>query len=1149
MHADHGNRFRSILQNDLPDFIDRVDSPWDDLPDYNDYNAAAFRHIVRDLDRLRKAVDEGRPTSKGLLVLGESGTGKTHLLMRVARNLAKSNHILFVRRPNDEESVAQHIWANIINSLSRNVPNSDKGRNQLDDLLAHVFSSVLIPEFEQDARKDKNAVRKQRWADCLREDPYNLFEMLGEGEGRMANMKLIRSRTLRFLQCVHPDVDQRLAHALISYCFVSGESRKRVLLNWLSGQEIDEREAQANGLPSSWVDVDQTASDHSYQQQREEMALRAIQTLGVLSTHYQPLILAFDQLEGLRHEERLTRRWGDVLREVFTMSPNFLIVTCIFPSLWKEWFLPRLDDSAAQRISQHQVELEAFQNRHGMRLLEKHVEVIRTKHNLPTSIYPFTDEDVAELCCNATSPRLFIQAAQAAFDHWLDADPENNALDDVPGSTARGMQKAIDSLLKKSIESFESKQRAAYGTDVCTEQDFLGRIRALLKALLRGQPVEQYRARWGHYVMPCNFVLRSRPYNDRVCIACLNSNGRSCTTRIRNFTAAFRDKEQFDDAVLIRDCRSSQITSKAREYLDEFERCKGHYVNITADEYVLLNAFYDLLVAIEEHNLSIGTCKLSSEHFSQYLTQSGIARRSLLLRAIGTSCYCLEHAINGVAAVESELPAETHSDVGELVLDEVTEGNEPDDEDKDIDWDPESDVGRGADESHHAPIVTPAETDAHKEAQPKHFKVPVQGGIVAAPHAFLGVDALLGDTELDSSHVGILGRLQASQRLIGISLKKPQCIVLLGYMGSGKSYALGILIENALMPSTRVVQSVRPMTVVAFNYRRNPSARFEYHGFSQPNATKAELNILTASYGETPAGVSDVNIFGYEPEMKRRQADYGDLPTFPIQFRPEELGAEHWTILMKPPTPQAEYMDIARDIIQELYYQDRLSLRNLERAISNDERFSDTQRRRARTRLSFAARWLTDDRAYEWSDVLREGALNIFDLRMQTLSSDEALKLCLVTTDLIRRTHNGVNKMVVFDEAHEYVDSRELIDELENSITQIRHDGLSFVLASQFPERIPERIFKYLATRFVFKLPTAKAINYLKRAAPNLKTLSLDQVANLGLEKGLCFVQTDDDRTDASLGIPQLLQVRPRLSQHGGATVRHSQVPIPALTE
>ncbi|MGO8758702.1 MAG: hypothetical protein ACLQG3_11315, partial [Terracidiphilus sp.] len=124
-----------------------------------------------------------------------------------------------------------------------------------------------------------------------------------------------------------------------------------------------------------------------------------------MSTYYQPLILAFDQLEGLRDHERLTERWGDAVREIFTTTPNFLVITCIFPSLWDSWFLPELDSSASQRISQQCVELEKFAPRHGLRMLATHLESSFTKHRLPTEIYPFTTDDVTRLCATATSPR------------------------------------------------------------------------------------------------------------------------------------------------------------------------------------------------------------------------------------------------------------------------------------------------------------------------------------------------------------------------------------------------------------------------------------------------------------------------------------------------------------------------------------------------------------------------------------------------------------------------------------------------------------------------------------------------------------------------------------------------------------------------
>jgi hypothetical protein len=56
-----------------------------------------------------------------------------------------------------------------------------------------------------------------------------------------------------------------------------------------------------------------------------------------------------------------------------------------------------------------------------------------------------------------------------------------------------------------------------------------------------------------------------------------------------------------------------------------------------------------------------------------------------------------------------------------------------------------------------------------------------------------------------------------------------------------------------------------------------------------------------------------------------------------------------------------------------------------------------------------------------------------------------------------------------------------------------------------------------------------------------LECLSPQQVSNLDLEQGVCFIQTDDDCSDSLLKVPQLLAVRPRCTMHGGETVRSAE--------
>ncbi len=85
MHADQAETYRPLLDNDPPAFLDKVDTPWDHVPDLDEYNQGAYRRIVRALKNLVRVKDTGAvANSEGILILGEAGTGKTHLLMRVA---------------------------------------------------------------------------------------------------------------------------------------------------------------------------------------------------------------------------------------------------------------------------------------------------------------------------------------------------------------------------------------------------------------------------------------------------------------------------------------------------------------------------------------------------------------------------------------------------------------------------------------------------------------------------------------------------------------------------------------------------------------------------------------------------------------------------------------------------------------------------------------------------------------------------------------------------------------------------------------------------------------------------------------------------------------------------------------------------------
>ena len=59
MFDDRENKYRPILEEDPPECLDNVDSPWDRAPDLEDYNQHAFRQFVLALRLMERARSEG----------------------------------------------------------------------------------------------------------------------------------------------------------------------------------------------------------------------------------------------------------------------------------------------------------------------------------------------------------------------------------------------------------------------------------------------------------------------------------------------------------------------------------------------------------------------------------------------------------------------------------------------------------------------------------------------------------------------------------------------------------------------------------------------------------------------------------------------------------------------------------------------------------------------------------------------------------------------------------------------------------------------------------------------------------------------------------------------------------------------------------
>ena len=170
-------------------------------------------------------------------------------------------------------------------------------------------------------------------------------------------------------------------------------------------------------------------------------------------------------------------------------------------------------------------------------------------------------------------------------------------------------------------------------------------------------------------------------------------------------------------------------------------------------------------------------------------------------------------------------------------------------------------------------------------------------------------------------------------------------------------------------------------------------------------------------------------------------------------FAASELQASHWRFLMGAVGNQATYMRQVNRVIKQL--RNDLTLDSLRRGIDSAP-LPDHLKDLASARLDLAAEYI-DDSARP-GDLIRPGRLTIVDLRDEFIEKDEALGLFVVLLQLFAdATDKGkaFNKLVIFDEAHKYIESPDLMAGLIEVVREMRHKGTSIMIASQDPPSVP----------------------------------------------------------------------------------------------
>lgn len=627
----------NLSQYPNPFSSNRVDNPFQYHLDYNVLYQSQYEGLTAILEQIK---NDGNSQSKGAVILGVAGAGKTHLIMRIAQNLLKRNRLLFIRQPNNPDAVFYHIYSRVLESFSEKVP--DTNRTQLEFLIAHSFI-VILTEINQNVNDDKVT----KIIEKLQDNSLSLYGLLGTENTQQyqKNWAIIEKKILNWWNSKYSQggYSSEILLGMIKFCRYNRQDLKDLTRNWLAGKELEEEEAQKIGL-KNWTD------DLS----REEFALSALSVFGKLSLLDEPLIIVFDQLEGLGYTQNKTtlESFGLAVKEVLTHVPNSLVILNLFPETWQQ-FQNVFDNSVIERLSQH-----CFSLNHPSQNTLKDILALKFRDIGLELEEVFTPQDIKHIL-SQNSIRSVLNLASDYFRYYAEDIPLPNKNQQVDSSSEKNLDTRVDILEnilfkianlindahlpidlspidftnQKEDKEVDNKEKSApstatkmpsydeqklreyieekiafftekyYQANIITDSDDIGKIINLVDILANIEPnMDRNQLRLNSKKIPEHIAINNQ--KSAWVIGFLHMGGAGFTRRLSNFNELVASNKG-TIFKLFRDAKENIITAKVGKL--EIEKLNntnnGKFILMEQNERVNLELIYQLIIDIQQKDV------------------------------------------------------------------------------------------------------------------------------------------------------------------------------------------------------------------------------------------------------------------------------------------------------------------------------------------------------------------------------------------------------------------------------------------------------------------------------------------------------------------------------------------------------------------
>ncbi len=383
-----------VLKKRNPFISSSTGDPWDNYPHVDSINKKAYQGLCSIIEQ-KKTLNSGGYAG---LLLGEVGSGKTHLISRIQKKSLNGSSFSFayIEPFEDADMIYRYLLREIIVNLVR-PQKQNSSKTYLHKLVARIYLEMFQMKTTGDKYKELLI--------SLKKDPTSIFDQNISQDV----FEMIEKHAYEYIAGECPDISSEFLKVLFQFRI---PEKKPAVLNWLKGDIIDVEDAQKLGVRDRMLHD----PEKGYLEQEARYILKYIDIL--LARYQESLVVCFDRLENLSSQKQIDAL-GKIVEYIVDTSKSMIPIVCFRGQQWEEKFKLKLNQHITTRLENNRFELEGCDCDQAMKIIKLRLESVLGEDS--DGFFPFEEKVLRKLFGRSIeSPREVITQANHLLRNVLE---------------------------------------------------------------------------------------------------------------------------------------------------------------------------------------------------------------------------------------------------------------------------------------------------------------------------------------------------------------------------------------------------------------------------------------------------------------------------------------------------------------------------------------------------------------------------------------------------------------------------------------------------------------------------------------------------------------------------------------------------------